>query len=196
MVHWTLTKGRHLPTLRFGAYDLEMDFEHLALLAENLRPWAVPLATLMGALAAARITWHFGSVQAGIARQQAETASLAAATARNKLKLELFDRRFELYKVVRDYAHESGYKGPEGILGSETSELLFHVMEIRWLFGQDLHEWVHEEFLPMLAAVREANRAMAKDQDLSEGQLEARDRYMEMRREFHWRFEPFLLLSH
>ena len=54
--------------------------------------WAIgPLLTFAAALIAAGIAWKFGRVQAEIARTQAAKAAAAARTARNKLRLELFE---------------------------------------------------------------------------------------------------------
>ncbi|MEJ8851572.1 hypothetical protein [Variovorax rhizosphaerae] len=54
------------------------------------------ISTLIAASVAAGVTIYFGRVQAGIARQQAKTAAMAAATARNKLRLDLFEKRLNV----------------------------------------------------------------------------------------------------
>lgn len=61
-----------------------------------------PLLTFGAALIAARLAWRFGEIQANIVRQQAETSAAAAATAtaRNKLRLDLIDRRLKIYDLV------------------------------------------------------------------------------------------------
>src|SRR6266436_1864080 len=59
-----------------------------------LHDFAGPIATFVAAIAAAFITFYFGRVQAKIARQQAELASV-------RLKNDLFDRRFAVFDAAR-----------------------------------------------------------------------------------------------
>jgi hypothetical protein len=57
------------------------------------KDFAGPLATVVAAGAAVWVTAHFSS-------QQAETARRQAATARSQLRLNLFDKRYAVYKDI------------------------------------------------------------------------------------------------
>src|SRR6266436_1005842 len=59
-----------------------------------LHDFAGPVATFVAAVTVAFITFKFGRVQAKIARQQAELASV-------RLKNDLFDRRFAVFDAAR-----------------------------------------------------------------------------------------------
>lgn len=107
---------------------------------------------LLAAVLAGGVAWKFGSIQAGIAQQQAATAATAAATAKKKLKLDLFDRRWVIYKVVTDaLTHawreqdftpecERAYKA--GIQGA------------RWLFDKELDDYLQKALPSHLDTLR------------------------------------------
>lgn len=65
-------------------------------IGEAVKSFALPLAA---PLAAFYVANKFGHIQADIGRRQAETAALAMKTARNKLRLDLFEKRFAIYEA-------------------------------------------------------------------------------------------------
>jgi hypothetical protein len=67
------------------------------------------IATIIAATVAAGITFYFGRVQANIGKQQATTASLQAGianqqaqTALDRLRYDLFDKRYAIYLATKD----------------------------------------------------------------------------------------------
>ena len=60
------------------------------------KDFAGPVATVIGASAAVFVTWRLGLRQAEIAQQQADLA-------REKLRHDLYNRRFEIFTSIFDY---------------------------------------------------------------------------------------------
>lgn len=67
---------------------------------EYAKALGTPIAALIAAATGAYITHKFGAIQAGIAKRQADTAEFNANIARNKLKLDLLDRRAAVHKTL------------------------------------------------------------------------------------------------
>ncbi len=60
------------------------------------RDFAGPIATIMAAFAAVSVTWHFSRHQKKIAEEQARIAG-------EKLRHDLYDRRFEIFSSIFDF---------------------------------------------------------------------------------------------
>ncbi|QKV55720.1 hypothetical protein [Comamonas antarctica] len=58
-------------------------------------------------MAAFYVANKFGRIQAEIGRRQAETAALAMATARDKLRLDLFEKRFAVYEAAACFIRDA-----------------------------------------------------------------------------------------
>jgi hypothetical protein len=65
------------------------------------RALASPLATVVGAGAAVYVTWSIGKAQVRIAEAQAQTARAQRDIAFDKLKHDLFERRYEIYTAAK-----------------------------------------------------------------------------------------------
>jgi hypothetical protein len=82
-------------------YDLFHDF-------------AGPVATIIAATAAFYLTWRFGSQQVTIAAQQAVIAKTQANTALDRLRYDLFEKRYHIYdtakQLMRISINDSGKK--------------------------------------------------------------------------------------
>lgn len=102
-----------------------------------VQPCLAPGVALIGAGTAAYIAWRFGSIQARLAEQQARTA-------RNKLRLDLFERRLKVYQAVADYLTEVPTWAPGD---SRLDEHLPKFAAVRWLFRDDVSNWVYAELL-------------------------------------------------
>ncbi len=102
-----------------------------------VQPCLAPGAALIGAGAAAFIAWRFGSIQARIAEQQARTA-------RNKLRLDLFERRLKVYQAVADYLEDVPKWAPGE---AKLDEHLPNFAAVRWLFGKEVSNWVYTELV-------------------------------------------------
>jgi hypothetical protein len=68
----------------------------VGLLYQIFRDFAGPIATIAAAATAVFVTWRLGSRQAEIAQQQADLA-------REKLRHDLYNRRFEIFTSIFDY---------------------------------------------------------------------------------------------
>lgn len=97
-------------------------------LVTNVLPFFTTAAAVVGAISASVAAWRFGSIQAGIAKQQARTAH-------NKLRLDLFERRLKVYQAVADYLAEVPMWVPEE---SKLDDHLPKFTAARWLFGDEV----------------------------------------------------------
>jgi len=117
-------------------------------------------APVLAACIAGVVAWKFGSIQAGIARQQAATAAAAAQTAKSKLKLDLFERRYDMYEftvralVSMDQATEDQ--------NAKDMAFLYELRKARWIFGEDVHKFLQEEVWPALLKYRFAQNELKK----------------------------------
>ncbi|MCB4787053.1 hypothetical protein LGR64_12260 [Delftia sp. Lp-1] len=108
---------------------------------QALQPWAPVIAASIAAGVGAWVAHKFGRIQEGIARQQAETAAAAASTARKKLKLDLFDRRWAMYQVaveaikttrkMHHFSTEVEIRFLDGIKGA------------KWIFNDEVADYLH-----------------------------------------------------
>jgi hypothetical protein len=71
-----------------------------SVLGEGLKSYVLPLAA---PAAAFYVASKFGHIQAEIGRRQADTAAQAMATNREKLRLDLFERRLAVYEAANTF---------------------------------------------------------------------------------------------
>ncbi|MDM0045715.1 hypothetical protein QTH91_14590 [Variovorax dokdonensis] len=78
---------------------------------------------------------------------QAEIAQAQAEAARNKLRLELFEKRLAAHTAITEYIRKSlaGVKAEnlDAIAGTTTM--------MNWLFKDDVHDWFARELAPAIA---------------------------------------------
>lgn len=110
-----------------------------------------PVLTFVAALFAAGVAVFFGRTQARIARQQAATAAGAALTAKNKLRLDLFDRRMKIYDAVTAYMDEAATSAD---WRSDASPFFKDVSSARWLFDQSVVDWIQKELMDVVREVK------------------------------------------
>ncbi len=106
----------------------------------GVKTFALPVAA---PLAAFYVANKFGHIQAEIGRRQAETAAMAMNTARNKLRLDLFEKRFAVYDAAALVI--------DATLGNKvTYDQRFDFMEAikpaRWLFDAEVVEHLDRIF--------------------------------------------------
>ena len=82
----------------------------------NLLPLAGPIATIIAAVAAVFVTWRLGRGQLQIARQQVEIAQQQATTSRHqaeiakqqaaiafdRLRFDLFEKRYAIFTAIKE----------------------------------------------------------------------------------------------
>lgn len=69
---------------------------------DTLHDFSGPIATVIAATAAVIVTWTLGKRQVGIARLQADIAKRQAETAQYRLRYDLFEKRYVIYKTTRE----------------------------------------------------------------------------------------------
>lgn len=120
--------------------------------------FASPVVALLTAIIAAGVAVAFGRVQARIARQQADTA-------RTKLQLELFDRRLVIYNAVKS---AWGYAATKRAFPSEQiNPYLLGTNGVRWLFEDNVVQYVEDTFLGMLIEIEFANASLSAAREAS-----------------------------
>lgn len=89
---------------------------------------------LVAPSAAVYVAYKFGHIQADIGRRQAETAALSMRTARNKLRLDLFEKRLAVYEAANSFiSNVRGYKnGTDG----DAMVLMQSTKSAVWLFDE------------------------------------------------------------
>jgi hypothetical protein len=158
----------------------------LPLWIEVVKAVAPLLAALLAAGVGAWVAHKFGRIQEGIARQQAATAAAAAQTAKNKLKLELFDRRIAVYDAARKAIDSTG------LMNYQREEVQDAYKEgidpAVWLFENDVLEYLNDELWPLLfkfgLASRDADTLTVHDERAS-AIREERDLRMELAAQSH-----------
>ncbi len=100
-----------------------------------------PAATMIASITAARITYHFGSKQTEIARSQAATAAAAKEIAKSqrdiaydKLKNDLFDKRYEIYLSAKQLIEMTSGDTFETIHDPRLREMRLKLDEARFFF--------------------------------------------------------------
>jgi hypothetical protein len=107
---------------------------------QAVQPWAPVIAASIAAGVGAWVAHKFGRIQAGIAAQQAETAADAAKTAKKKLKIELFERRWAMYQVATNAIRTALSCG--GLSSVEEYAYLSDIKGARWIFNDAVEKYL------------------------------------------------------
>lgn len=105
------------------------------IILELVRAFGTPFAACVGAL----VAYRFGTIQADIARRQARTASDAALTARNKLRMDMYKERLAVYNTVMKMFGELGVMGR--LTSDDEVNYLGGIGSSRWVFGKDMQDF-------------------------------------------------------
>jgi len=125
--------------------------------------YASPLIQFLAAAGAVWVAYRFGTIQAGIAKQQAatamaaaQTAAAAAQTARNRLKYDLFERRLVMYDLV--YAHIDRVAAAGMIEPESDSEFLRAIRPLGWLTDASVTRFVLKDLRDQMIALSRLTR--------------------------------------
>ncbi len=145
--------------------------DHVAVIANSLAafPWEKVMDWVKAlALPAAGVyvAYKFGNIQAAIGRQQAETARLAMRVSRNKLKLDLFDRRVKVYDTAFSMLGSFGMLGK--IDNEDEHRYWSGILSAKWLFDTEVVTYLEQTLWQGMVAFREAQQAL-DDSDPNEG---------------------------
>jgi len=145
------------------------------------------------------IAYTFSKIQAGIAQQQAATAALSVQTARNKLKLDLFDRRLVIYNTVTTMLAQLGTTdnlSPDDernyLVGTNGAHWLFDAHVIEYLEKTIWHQMI--DFSLTKSQLRDADEQSDR-QVAAARKMIARQTLLDQRQVLDQTFEPYLKLE-
>lgn len=95
---------------------------------------------LVAPVAAVYVAYKFGHIQAGIGRRQAETALQAMGTNREKLRLDLFDRRLAVYEAANEFITKAA-RG-DRLNADHRFDLLRDTKGATWLFDERTAQYI------------------------------------------------------
>lgn len=111
---------------------------------EFFEKFAGPIATVIASLSAAAVAITFGRLQAKIARAQAATVEAQKDIAQanldiafDKLKYDLFARRYEIYIAAKQLIETIFNQSPINVADPKIKELRIKVDEARFFFPPD-----------------------------------------------------------
>lgn len=166
---------------------------------EFARAFGTPIAACVGAY----VAYRFGSIQAeiaktqvGIASRQAETSRDAALTARNKLRMDMYEERLRIYNAVM------AMFGDLGVLGHMNSEserkYLQGIVSARWVFGKEMKEFLEGRVWAAMTEYVAAqnnyndNAETSYRAELAAAKAERRKELLALREEVDQRFAKFM----
>jgi phosphate/sulfate permease len=121
-------------------------------------------------------------------------------TAQNRLKLDLFDRRFAVYDTVKSFLIRiTNY---EKITGEEFQKFLIGINEAKWLLNDEISNYLRQELLSKYNELRrievelESLPVGEEKSNLVENQSELNYWFRQQYHVLDQKFEPFLKLKH
>lgn len=154
------------------------------------------LAALIASFTAAFVTIKFGRIQAAIADRQANTAALAARTARNKLRLDLFERRVKVYDAASQaIAYAQLRRGRV-----EVEKVFSYAAELspaKWLFGPEINSHL-SQIQRELWRLRELSQMIptdGKENEVAEGLESSLAWFQQQRGVLSDLMSPYLLFT-
>jgi hypothetical protein len=134
---------------------------------EFFTTFAGPIAIIVASATAAWMTNKFGTIQAGIAREQARTAEAQKDISKSqrdiaydKFKHDLFDKRYEVYCAAKSLIEEIFAKSPVDEADPEIKRLRLKLDEARFFFPSDTRtfcETVEKHVYDVLVCSRAAS---------------------------------------
>lgn len=120
---------------------------------EFMRAFGTPMAALI----AAGIAYRFGNIQAGIARRQVSIADNAALTARNKLRVDMYEERLSVHQAVRHLFGQLSVNGH--ITHDDEIQYLKGIVSARWVFGKEMDTFLNTTLWGAIAAYTAAQNS-------------------------------------
>ncbi len=144
--------------------------------------FAGPIATVIASAAATTIAWKFGSTQAEIAHSQACTAEAQRLIARgqleiayDKLKHDLFQKRYEVYLAAKGVIEAIFNQSPINVADPKLKELRLKLDEARFFFPADTRSLCENIEKRVYAAMTADHAARGYSEDRVE-RMELRDK--------------------
>jgi hypothetical protein len=104
--------------------------------------FAAPLATVIAAGTAVFVTWRLGKSQVTIARQQAHIAAQQAETALDRLRYDIFERRYAIYLAAQRIIELSILDNRSPSEAGELHKLYTTIGEAHFFFPQGLCDFL------------------------------------------------------
>lgn len=118
---------------------------------EYTKALGTPAASVLTAVIAGFVAYKIGNMQAESSRQQ-------AVTARNKLKLELYPQRLEIFNIVRGTIGLATAHGR--LTADEERKYLVGIAGSAWLFDDKVHSYLQNDFWRMMVDLGAGNAAL------------------------------------
>lgn len=147
---------------------------------EHAKSFALPLAGIY-------VAYKFGRIQADIGRRQAETATQSMATARTKLRLDLFEKRLAIYEALMDvvnktqrratithedvYALQQGAKSASWLFDVQTADYIQGVSSAAFSLANVYEEIEHEPEVEGRRLLRARKNQLLESFDLHDKKL-------------------------
>lgn len=90
------------------------------------------------------VAWKFSALQASIAKQQADTAALALTLNSDKMRLELFEKRFAVFEAAEKLINQA-HRNPEKISMSAVFDYFDSTKRADWLFDAKTANFLTEK---------------------------------------------------
>ena len=149
--------------------------------AEFFEKFAGPIATVFAAMTAAGVTIGFGVIQSRIARSQATSAAAQKDIAKaqldiayDKLKVDLFDKRYEIYMAAKALIERVFTTSPVNHADPELKRLRLKVDEARFFFPPDTRAFCEEIEATVYSILVAAQAVTGYDENRPE-RIELRD---------------------
>jgi hypothetical protein len=97
------------------------------------------ISTVGASIVAGWIAHRIGTSQIEVAKQQAKTSE-------NKLRLDLFDRRLEVFRRLKDHVSEAKHTGD--FTSDNYRDFLADASAAQWVFDRKIHDYLILELLP------------------------------------------------
>ncbi|WP_131667112.1 hypothetical protein [Comamonas thiooxydans] len=120
---------------------------------EHSRTYALPVSSVY-------VAYKFGRSQAAIGRRQATTASLSMQTARNKLRLDLFEKRFSVFEAAETIIQKA--KSHSSINSSDIDKYLSDVKTATWLFDKGTAKFLTYDIYMSVYSIVQASEEFKK----------------------------------
>lgn len=127
-----------------------------SVILEHSKSFALPLAGVY-------VAHKFGSIQASIGKRQAETAALSMETARNKLRLDLFEKRFAVFESANLVISKVRRKGR---LDAEDRDIYWNqIQTATWLFDKEVVHLLSNEIFGAIYDLVEVTENIEEEAD-------------------------------
>ncbi|MGH7037356.1 MAG: hypothetical protein ACREE4_12785 [Stellaceae bacterium] len=160
--------------------------------------FAGPLATVVAALVAVFVTYHFGRTQEQIAREQARIARQQASMAEVRLTHDLYNRRFPIFDAASRLLFE--IQSDAKISRDSISTFLKHRANAVFLLNDDLSKYLEDFAMRAVKLMRTQKRLTESNpgprlEKLVDEEAELLNWFVAQPQILEQKFRPFLMLD-